>query len=460
MLNLTPLRRHLGQAAPVSAAASAPFTEEDLDLLRRIASGEWDLNARLEAGSEEAETLNQIVASLAQTLTGALRCGVGLYGNVPPLFDFSAQLEGAAKTQEDRATRIAASARQMAAQLHGISGRLAEALQSTASVAGIMADLDARSRQIETVVDRVQRVAGQTKLLSLNASVEAARAGEAGRAFAVVAEEVQKLAADAADATTQIRDVLRDLEQRIGAAVKAVGQTGDHAAAVSRTASRADGRSGLNGTAGMAGSIADGGGAASLTGVMEGIVEGVREQNGEVARVVADIAEIAGEARLQTEGAAKLKEMANRAREGSDALIVSLGAFQLPAHLRPREAVERLALDPHIRSLDRRRMEGAMGAAAERWKFIELLYVTDAAGRQVTENIARKGAAVSPGFGRDWSSRPWFRGPVESGALCLSPIYRSSATDRFCFTVSAPIVADDGRITGVLGVDIDLTQLL
>ncbi|SDT91909.1 methyl-accepting chemotaxis protein [Verrucomicrobium sp. GAS474] len=450
-MSLTPhsaLRRRLAPSSQASALFSEPaLSEADLDTLRRIAAGEWDLNARLESGGEIAATLNQILENLAETLTGALRSGVRLYGNVPPLFDFSAQLEGAAKTQEERAAHIAESARHMAEQLHAIAGRLQEALVSTADVAGIMADLDARSKQIEKVVDRVQRVAGQTKLLSLNASVEAARAGQAGRAFAVVAQEVQKLAADAAEATTQIRDVLHDLETRIGTAVQAVGKQGDGSTARAQAHDITAANTGAN--------------ALSLTGVMEGIVERVRQQNGEVSEVVRDIAGIAGEARLQTEGAARLKEMANRAREGSDALIVSLGAFHLPAHTRPRDLVARLAQDPALRSMVRHRQEEAMALAAERNRFIELLYVTDASGRQVTGNIAKKSdLGTSKGFGSDWSQREWFRQPMERQALSLSDIYRSSASDRFCFTVSVPILSEDEEIVGVLAVDIDLTQLI
>ncbi len=421
------------------AVVEAGLPEDDLAVLRRIAEGEWDLNTRLEAEGDEAETLNLILENLAKTLTEALRCGVRLYGNVPPLFDFSAKLEGAARTQEDHAAQIAASARQMEAQLHAISDRLQEALQFTADVAGIVADLDTRSRQIEKVVDRVQRVAGQTKLLSLNASVEAARAGAAGRAFAVVAEEVQKLAADAAKATTEIHDVLHDLEERIGVAVRAVGRRTEEGAPPPAAGDAA---------------------ATTLTRLMEGLVEQVREQNAEVGQVVGDIGRIAGEARLQTEGAAKLKEMANRAREGSDALIVSLGGFRLPVHIRPRDLVARLADDPAIRSMDRFRQEEVMAAAAERHRFIELLYITDPTGRQVTENIARKGVAVSRGHGADWSKRPWFQNPVQSGELCLSDIYRSSASDRFCFTVSTPIRGEHDTLAGILAVDIDLTQLI
>lgn len=65
--------------------------------------------------------------------------------------------------------------------------------------------------KIKVATDMISEIAEETTLLSLNASIEAARAGEQGRGFVVVANQIQKLAEQSADATTQITEVISEL---------------------------------------------------------------------------------------------------------------------------------------------------------------------------------------------------------------------------------------------------------
>ena len=65
------------------------------------------------------------------------------------------------------------------------------------------------SKEIETIIDSIEEIATQTNLVSLNASIEAARAGETGRGFAIVAEEIGKLATQSADAAANTRDLIQ-----------------------------------------------------------------------------------------------------------------------------------------------------------------------------------------------------------------------------------------------------------
>jgi methyl-accepting chemotaxis protein len=114
--------------------------------------------------------------------------------------------------------------------------KISESAQSTSS---IISDLAQASDKIGEIIGVINDIADQTNLLALNAAIEAARAGEQGRGFAVVADEVRKLAERTGKATGEIADMIKGIQRDSSGSVEAMTQVGELVTGGQDTANKA-----------------------------------------------------------------------------------------------------------------------------------------------------------------------------------------------------------------------------
>jgi methyl-accepting chemotaxis protein len=208
----------------------------DMTALREKEDELAERNKVITLAADQADHISGQLASATEELSGQVdltsdssKSSMDLTGRVAASVEQmnSAVLEVARKAAEtaDLSAQALRNADAGEREVREIVERISGLEKQAQNLSGNMQELNQQAVSIESIMSVITDIADQTNLLALNAAIEAARAGEAGRGFAVVADEVRKLAEKTMDATRQVEENIKGIQNSTRTSVAATDET-------------------------------------------------------------------------------------------------------------------------------------------------------------------------------------------------------------------------------------------
>ncbi|MBU9721572.1 methyl-accepting chemotaxis protein [Litchfieldia alkalitelluris] len=194
------------------------------DAAEQVAASSEQLSASAEETSRATETITHSIQEVASGSEKQVESTSTVSEAVTEISSGMQQISSSMEEASQATANTAERSKKGTEVIGKTVGQMDIIYENSSEMERIVGQLGEKSIQIGNIINLITNVSEQTNLLALNAAIEAARAGEHGRGFAVVADEVRKLAEQSSNSAGQISELIEDIQAQIDASVSSMGQ--------------------------------------------------------------------------------------------------------------------------------------------------------------------------------------------------------------------------------------------